>query len=247
MTWPVLAREPLRLPALPGYDADLWSALIELTEVRPGEWTLIGGQMVLLHALEHGVMAPRVSTDLDVLVNARVMVGAVGEFVRSIEARGFSLAGASPEGIAHRYIRAGVSIDLLAPEGLGARASLTATPPGRTLAVPGGTQALERTELVPVEFEGTQGLVPRPSLLGAIVGKALAVGVDDIPEAQRSDLALLLSLVSDPLRMARTLTAKDRKRLGARSEMRDPQLRAWQTLAPDAADRGRATYALLTR
>lgn len=65
MTWPVVAREPVKLPALPGYDAGLWLALIELTDVRPGEWTLIGGQMVLLHALEHGVVPPRVSTDLD--------------------------------------------------------------------------------------------------------------------------------------------------------------------------------------
>ena len=247
MTWPVVAREPVKLPALPGYDADLWLALIELTDVRPGEWTLIGGQMVLLHALEHGVVPPRVSTDLDVLVNARVVTGAVRQFVRSIEARGFALEGASPDGIAHRYRRSGVSIDVLAPEGVGARASLTTTPPGRTLAVPGGTQALERTELVPVEFDGTRGLVPRPSLLGAIVGKALAVSVDDVPDAQRSDLALLLSLVAEPLRMAGELTVKDRKRLSARTEMRDPDLRAWRALSPDAADRGRATFALLTR
>ncbi len=94
MTWPVLAREPVRLPAFPGYDAYRWLALIELTDVRPGEWTLIGGQMVLLHALEHGVVPPRVSTDLDVLVNARVVTGAVRQFVRSIEARGFALEGA---------------------------------------------------------------------------------------------------------------------------------------------------------
>ena len=234
MTWPVVAREPVRLPALPGYDADLWLALIELTDVRPGEWTLIGGQMVLLHALEHGVVPPRASTDLDVLVNARVATGAVRQFVRAIEARGFALEGASPDGIAHRYRRSGVSIDVLAPEGVGARASLTTTAPGRTLAVP-------------VEFGGTHGLVPRPSLLGAIVGKALAVGVDDVPDAQRSDLALLLSLVADPLRMAAELTAKDRKRLSARTEMRDPDLRAWRILTPDAADRGRATFALLTR
>ena len=79
------------------------------------------------------------------------------------------------------------------------------------------------------------------------MGKALAVGVDDVPDAQRSDLALLLSLVADPLHMARELTAKDRKRLSARAEMRDPEQRAWQTLPPEAADRGRATYALLTR
>ena len=60
-------------------------------------------------------------------------------------------------------------------------------------------QALERTELVSVEFGTSRGLVPRPSLLGAIVAKAVAVDVDDLPDAQRLDLALLLSLVDDPV------------------------------------------------
>jgi hypothetical protein len=246
-SWPVVDRDPIQLPSLPGHDIELWAALIELSELRAGEWTLVGGQMVFLHAIEHGVSPPRVSTDLDVLVNARVVTGGVREFVAAIEERGFVLAGASPEGIAHRYRRGGVSVDVLAPEGLGQRADLTTTttPPGRTLQVPGGTQALERTQLVPVVFCNRRGLVPRPSLLGAIVGKAIAVEVDDLPEAQRLDLALLLSLVDDPIAMANQLTRKDRQRLRARSEMADADERAWASLPDGAADRGRATYRLL--
>ena len=128
----------MRLPTLPGHDDELWAALIELSELRPGEWTLVGGQMVFLHAMEHDVEPPRVSTDLDLLVNARVVTGGVREFVAAIEAVGFDLVGTSPEGIAHRYGRDGVSVDVLAPEGLGPRTDLTTTPPGRTLQVPGG-------------------------------------------------------------------------------------------------------------
>ena len=141
--------------------------------------------MVFLHAMEHGATPPRVSTDLDVLVNVRVVAGGVREFVAGLESRSFELAGISPEGIAHRYERRGVSIDVLAPEGLGPRSDLTTTPPGRTLQVPGGTQALERTEFVPVAFGDQSGMVPRPSLLGAVISKAVAVEVDDVPEAQR--------------------------------------------------------------
>lgn len=244
-TWPVVEREPVRLPTLPGHDDELWAALIELSHLRPGEWSLIGGQMVFLHAIEHGVQPPRVSTDLDILVNARVVAGGVREFVAAIEAAGFMLAGASPEGIAHRYERGGVSVDVLAPEGLGPRTELTTTPPGRTLQVPGGTQALSRTELVPVAFGATQGFVPRPSLLGAIVGKAVAVDVDDIPDAQRLDLALLLSLVEDPVFLAGQLTKKDRQRLRARAEMADADQLAWSSLPVDEADRGRAAFRLL--
>ncbi len=232
---------------LPGYDDELWLALIELSGLRGGEWTLIGGQMVFLHAMEHGVAAPRVSTDLDLLVNARMVVGGVSEFVAALEARGFVLEGVSPEGLANRYERGSVSIDVLAPEGLGPRTDITTTPPGRTLQVTGGTQALERTELVPVRFGNEQGLVPRPSLLGAIVAKAVAVDVDDVPEAQRLDLALLLSLVPDPIDLADQLTRKDRQRLRLRTEMADRDQRAWGSLSDDGADRGRAAFRLLTR
>lgn len=95
-----------------------------------------------------------------------------------------------------------MSVDVLAPEGLGSRTDLTTTPPGRTLQVGGGTQALERTELVPVRFGDREGHVPRPSLLGAMIGKAIAVDVDDVPDAQRFDLAMLLTLVDDPMALA---------------------------------------------
>lgn len=243
--WSTIDRDPVQLPVLPGHDDELWSTLIELSELRPGEWTLVGGQMVLLHAMEHGATPPRVSTDLDVLVNARTVVGGMRDFVVAIEDRGFVLEGVSPEGLAHRYGRSSVSIHVLAPEGLGPRTDLTTTPPGRTLQIPGGTQSLDRTELVPVAFGDHQGLVPRPSVLGAIVGKAAAVDVDDVPEAQRLDLALLLSLVADPIELAGQLTKQDRQRLRLRTEMADADHRAWSILSSADADRGRAALRLL--
>jgi len=56
----------------------------------------------------------------------------VRAFVAAIETVGFEFAGASPEGIAHRYRRDGVSVDVLAPDGLGSRTDLMTTPPDRT-------------------------------------------------------------------------------------------------------------------
>ena len=246
-SWPTVDRASLLLPTLPGHDDALWDTLIELADLRPGEWTLIGGQMVFLHAIEHATTPPRVSTDLDVLVNARIVTGGVSGFVAAIESRGFGLEGTSPEGLAHRYRRDGVSVDVLAPEGLGPRSDLTTTPPGRTLQVPGGTQALRRTELLPVHTTTCRGQVPRPSLLGAIVGKAVAVGVDDAPNAQRLDFVFLLSLVEEPLDLATRMTPKDRRRVRARTELIDPQHPTWHILAPEQRDRARATLALFVR
>ena len=204
--------------------------------------------MVHLHALESGETPPRISTDIDVLVDARVVSGRVAEFVSAIERRGFSLEGSSPTGIAHRYRRAGVTIDVLTPEGLGPRTALTTTPPGRTLQVPGGTQALSRTELLPIRTASTQGRVPRPSLLGAIICKAVAVDVDDARDSQRLDLAFLLSLVEDPLTLADLLTRKDRQRLRARDELLEtPEHPIWAMLSPERGDRAKATLAILSR
>lgn len=84
--------------------------------------------MVVLHAAEHSAPSLRVSRDIDVVVNARVVTGALRQFVAGLENSGFELAGTSPEGVAHRYVREGTSIDVLAPEGLGRRANLTTNP-----------------------------------------------------------------------------------------------------------------------
>lgn len=201
MTFPIVDREPVRTPTLAGHDDELWDTLIELSEMRPGEWTLIGGQMVFLHAIEHGATPPRISTDLDVL----------------------------------------------APEGLGDRIDLTTTPPGRTIQVPGGTRALDRTALLPVATSTRSGHVPRPSLLGATVGKAMAVGVDDVPNAQRLDFVFLLSLVDDPFVVAEQLTTKDRRRIRARKELIDGEHRVWNELEPASRDRARAALRIISR
>lgn len=246
MAWPVIKCKTLVLPPSLEHGVDLWETLIEFTELRQGEWTLIGGQMVFLHALESGVIPPRVSLDLDVLVNARIVSRGVREFARALEEREFKLDGISPEGLAHRYRRRKITVDVLAPDGLGLRVNLTTTPPGRTVQVPGGTQALQRTELVPVVIGTSTGFVPRPSLLGAIISKAGAVEISDAPEAQRVDLVFLLSLVDDPRTMRGELAKRDRKRLIARRELNDVNHPAWAMLNTEAQARGRAALRLLT-
>ncbi len=234
----------IELPDFAGHADALWNALLDLGAVVSSEWVLAGGQMVLLHAIEHGAAWPRVSMDLDVIVNARVKASVRG-FVAEIEAIGFVLDGMSPELLAHRYRRGAASIDVLAPEGLGERTDLTTTPPGHTLQVPGGTQALQRAERVEYSYNGRVGVIPRPSLLGSIVGKACAVDVDDVPANQEIDLALLLSLVDDPFLMRDELTPKDRQRLRPRRPMVEPGHRVWRHFEPAEGDRARAALRIL--
>ena len=44
----------------------LWRALGELADRLPGEWVLIGGLMVQLHALEHGIRDVCLTRDIDI-------------------------------------------------------------------------------------------------------------------------------------------------------------------------------------
>lgn len=166
---------PVVLPPLAAPVDELWHVLLDLAQALDRSWVLIGGQMVLLHCLEHGREPSQVSQDGDIIANLRAEPRAISTIVAALETRGFVVDGMSPDLIAHRYVRASgdkqVKIDVLAPEGVGARARLWTTPPGRTIEVPGGTQALDRAERVEIVHQGSRGFVRRPSLLAAIVGK----------------------------------------------------------------------------
>jgi hypothetical protein len=187
-------------------------------------------QMVLLHALENGQVPAEPSQDGDVIADVRADRHALTQVVRQLYRLGFTLESISTDSLAHRYSRAAqprpVQVDVLGPDRLGERADLTTTPPGRTVQVPGGTQALFRTEHVMITHQGRSGLIPRPTLLGAIVMKAAATELPG-PARHYRDLALLCSVVGDPFDLAGQLTAKDRQRLRKARALADDSHVAW--------------------
>jgi len=245
VTRPVITLPPLAAPV-----DELWHALLDLDEQLTAPWTLVGGQMVLLHALEHGQVPPQVSQDGDVVADVRAQRSAIKQVVAQLESMGFELDGMSPDLLAHRYARltqyTAVKVDVLAPEGVGQRADLTTTRPGRTVQVPGGTQALDRTERVTVLHEGRTGTVPRPSLLGALVAKGAACGLPGDSSRHLRDLALLCALVPDPFTMVDEMTKKDKKRIRLAAVLHDEAHPAWQLVPTGIRGQGRAAYQILT-
>lgn len=187
----------LVIPPLGDPVDELWEVFLDLADRLKVDWTIVGGQMVLLHALEQGVVPPTVSQDGDLIADVRATQKALAKVATALEQEGFGLAGMANDGTAHRYTRPGrnagrpVTIDILAPDGVGERADLTTTPPGHSIQAPAGTQALGRTERVRVHIGDRVGEVPRPSLLGAIVGKAAACGIPGDSSRQYRDLAFL--------------------------------------------------------
>jgi hypothetical protein len=116
----------------------MWHVLFELDEQYATGWTLIGAQMVALHAAEHSRTPPRSSEDADVLADARILKPKPHHIARALLDRGFDPEITSAQ-IAHRFVRGRVSIDVLAPDGLDdASKALRTVPPNVTVQVPAG-------------------------------------------------------------------------------------------------------------
>ncbi|MHB8334653.1 MAG: hypothetical protein ACYDEH_07120 [Acidimicrobiales bacterium] len=243
--------EPFNLPAIGSPVDELWETLLELAGRLRVDWTIIGGIMVFLHAIEHQTLPPAVTQDADVVANIRAAPSALRQVVDVLSTMSFGLEGISAHGIAHRYTKDGrssgtrVVIDVLAPEGVGGRANLTTTKPGRTIMVRGGTQALERTERVGVRFGDLVGALPRPNLLGAIVSKAVACGLPEDVTRHLRDLAFLRSLVDDPFALRDQINRKDRRRLQQGSALDDYDHASWRYVSEARRGDGFATWEIL--
>lgn len=95
----------------------LWRAVGEVAERLPAGWVLIGGLMVQLHAMEHGVVDVRPTRDTDVLGQARPR-GALPAIDAALRGDGFALHDPDRDGYGHRYERDELIVDVLAPDGL---------------------------------------------------------------------------------------------------------------------------------
>jgi hypothetical protein len=113
-------------------------------------------------------------------------------------------------------VRDQASIDVLLPEGIGERAGerlgVTGSP---TLSTAGGTQALQRSETVPVSVDGRAGFVSRPNLVGALVVKAAAHSNHNDRDSRRHrrDFVVLAGLITASDFAVEDLNKTDRRRL----------------------------------
>lgn len=154
---------------------------------------------------------------------------------------GLELEGINTDGVGHRFVGRGLVIDVLAPDHLGERATLTTVPPAHTVQIPAGTRLLHAPRRCPVEVGGQVHWIPRPDLAVAIIGKAAALTLAD-PQRHAEDLAFLFGLVDDPRTVSAVLTARDRKWLRGTEALLDDD-RLW-TYSADP-NRARATLSFL--
>lgn len=175
-----------------------WHGVLDLYDAHPTGWTLVGGQLVHLHCAERGFTPPRPTDDADAVVNAR-RPAVLGSVTTTLTGLGFVAAPASAHGVQHRWSRGEAVIDVLIPDGMGERAERRPSSTGLpTIAAPGGTQALRRSEVVEVRVGDRAGSVPRPNLIGALILKAKARIDTTAPERDRhcEDFAVLAAMLA---------------------------------------------------
>lgn len=189
---------------------------MDLYERVDRDWTLIGGQLVHLHCAERGVLTTRPTNDVDTVVDIRTAPAALKTFTRALMDPGFA-ADISGDGVQHRWRRDLAQIDVLIPEGVGQRAAARAGAAGApTVASPGSTQALARSEAVAVQAASRTGTVLRPNLVGALVSKAAArteITSDWARARHCTDFLVLASLIAARDFRETELASKDRSRL----------------------------------
>ncbi|WP_182376762.1 hypothetical protein [Nocardioides sp. WS12] len=202
------------LPAMDRAQEAAWHALLDLYDKHPDDWTLIGGQLVHLHCAERGYSPQRPTNDADAVVNARIP-SALGAVTAALKELKFE-PDPSADDVQHRWINGDAVIDVLIPEGTGERTSRRKSASGfPTVAAPGGSQALKRTEIVEVQIGSRTGRVPRPTLLSAMILKAAAYSETTGSGRKRHchDFAALAAILAASDTGTVLLDSKDRKRL----------------------------------
>ena len=202
----------------------LWQKTLELANAfGPNQrWTLVGGLMVQLHGFERGGRA-RPTTDIDLLGDSRQRPAMTQRISEELVERGaeMTMPPVGSEDLGYKFELDGEVVEVLGSEGV--RTDPRTIGKHTTFQVPGGTQALGRTEVVGVSLAGAEPVfVRRPSLLGAILIKARAVATQrDKFESDRQDLIRLLSFVDDPRALAQDdrLRPTERKWLRAVEEL----------------------------
>jgi hypothetical protein len=232
---PVVDRAPVVVPLPDGTAATVWEALVALDERLASPWCLVGGQMVVLHCLEHDIVPPRATDDGDIVVDVFVERAALRHATAVLADLGFAQRTDSG-GYGYRWAKGDAHVDVLVPD----RANAQQRPPrtavgARSVETPAAQQAVARAQRVPVVVGGLTGYVPRPDLLGAVVVKAAAAVADTRDaERHRQDVAVLCGLAATgglPA-LLRAVTPKDRRRLHKVAAAMPAGHRIWRH-APD--------------
>lgn len=247
-----------------------WPNVAELARVLPvDQWTLIGGLMTQMHAINRGVDAVRPTNDIDIVLHIEKTRGVPNATADALERIGYKIKeNIDPRNnVSHRFTRGIEHIDVIASSDTSQRAdglpssdtvdvvvadhaapSVTEQMRNRDMVkIEGGTQALRRTANYVLEFEESERFaisVPRP--FGALILKAAAYRTDARDRDRHlQDAAVLLACIDDPDAERDGFTGSDRSRLLTLQRELVDENPAWLLMPEADARRGQAVLRVL--
>lgn len=203
------------LPTGDTVTGELWNTVLTVVPNLPPEHVLIGGVMTFLHGAVAGRQPVRATRDVDVLCDVEIAAGSIRDTVVALQQLGYKLDVESPNESSHRYLGPnGEQVDVLAPLGVRPPPDLTTTPPGTTIEVPVGREALRNRVVVRATY-GEQGVdLVIPDMTRALKLKAAAYSHEYASAPAKAwnsrhldDLTFLTSLITDPAEVIAGLKA----------------------------------------
>ncbi|WP_156212709.1 hypothetical protein [Lentzea aerocolonigenes] len=230
---------------------ELWPGVFEVVVNLPDDHVVIGGVMVFLHGAVSGRQPVRVTRDVDVLCDVEVSTSSIRETVAALEQLGYVVAADAPNESTHRYRGPnGEQVDVLAPSGVKPPPDLTTTPPGKTIEVPAGREALRHRVVVQATYGDRSADLLIPDMARALKLKAAAYGQEYGKSPAKAwnsrhleDLAFLTSLLTDPEPVIAGL-GEAGSNLHLADVLDDPGHHAW-VAAGDLAEDGYLTWEVI--
>jgi len=245
-----------------------WPNVEELSRVLPtDQWTLIGGLMTQLHAINRGIGVVRPTNDVDIVLHIEMSRGVPAATAAALESIGYRLViGIDPRNeVAHRFTRGTTHVDLLTSEmdekqnenqddivdvlvADHAAPSVEEMLRGKVMVkVEGATQALRRTVNVVLEITpGVATTISVPGPFGALILKAAAYQTDSRDrERHLYDAAALLACIEDPYAERESFVGSDRSRLRIIEQALVAHHGAWLRLPRDIRPQAQAALRLL--
>ena len=172
--------------------------------------------MVELMAIRYSQQGVRATEDIDILANSRMRPSLTEKISVRLLDLDFELINQTITGnrtTGFRFEKDGVMIDVLGPDGLNESSPPKTIGSSETVAIPGGTKALNDVEKVEIKIDGTRsGTINVPMLPAAIILKACSIVKQD-RDQDRQDLVVLLSCVRDPITIRAMFSRQELKHI----------------------------------
>lgn len=262
-------RSTINVVAAPGGWPDPWPNVAEIAAVMPSErWTLVGGLMVQIHSIHHGLGVVRPTNDVDIVLHVETSRGVAAETAAALRSLNYELRPAVDprDNTAHRFVRGASKVDLVTdgpdygPQPLLEEVvdvlvadhhapKVTERLAGRDMVrIEGGTQALRRTINAHLEIEaGTITTISVPRAFGALILKAAAYMTDSRNRDRHlHDAVALLACIEDPFAERNNFTGSDRSRLQNLRDRLTPDDISWTALSGQPRIDAAAALEILT-